>query len=131
MTTNVKAHMSGDPVAVSPDTRGTDAFRLMADRRIRHLPVVDAHRRVIGVITRGDLARDARGAKLVHELMTADPETVREGTSLAEAADRMADRRIGCLPVVDEAGRLAGLLSETDVLRALATLLSTGHVREK
>jgi CBS domain-containing protein len=41
----------------------------------------------------------------------------------------MADRRIGCLPVVDASGRLAGLLSETDVLRALATMLSTGHLR--
>ena len=129
MTTNVKAHMSGDPVAVSPDTRASDAFRLMADRRIRHLPVVDTHRRVVGVITRGDLARDPQGAKLVRELMSEDPETVREGTPLAEAADRMADRRIGCLPVVDGSGRLAGLLSETDVLRALATLLSTGHLR--
>jgi acetoin utilization protein AcuB len=126
---NVKAHMSGDPVAVSPDTRGSDAWRLMADRRIRHLPVVDAGRRVVGVISRGDLARDPRGAMLVRDLMTPDPETAREGTPLAEAADRMADRRIGCLPVVDESGRLSGLLSETDVLRALASLLSTGHVR--
>ncbi|MEX2206476.1 MAG: CBS domain-containing protein, partial [Myxococcota bacterium] len=82
-----------------------------------------------GVITRGDLARDPQGAKLVRELMSEDPETVREGTPLAEAADRMADRRIGCLPVVDASGRLAGLLSETDVPRALATLLSTGHLR--
>lgn len=64
MTTNGKAHMSGDPVAVSPDT-----------------------------------PRDPQGAKLVRELMSEDPETVCEGTPLAEAAVRMADRRIGCLPV--------------------------------
>lgn len=131
MTMNVKAHMSGDPVAVSAETLASDAWRLMAERRIRHLAVVDASRRVVGVLSRGDLAHVPLGAKLVRELMTADPETVREGTKLADAADRMADRRIGCLPVVDETGRLAGLLSETDVLRALATLLSTGRARER
>ena len=130
MTTSVKAHMSGDPVAVSAETLAADAWRLMAERRIRHLAVVDAGRRVVGVLSRGDLAHLPLGRKLVRELMTADPETVREGTPLAEAADLLADRRIGCLPVVDESGRLAGLLSETDVLRALATLLSTGHVRD-
>jgi CBS domain-containing protein len=131
MASSVKAHMSGDPVAVSRETRGSDAFRLMADRGIRHLPVVDAHKRVVGVISRGDLARDPRGAKLVEELMSPDPETVREGTPLGEAADRMADRRIGCLPVVDASGRLTGLISETDVLRALATMLSTRHLRRE
>ena len=130
MTTIVKAHMSGDPVAVSAETFAADAWRLMAERRIRHLAVVDAGRRVVGVLSRGDLAHLPLAGKLVRDLMTAEPETVLEGTPLAEAADRLADRRIGCLPVVDESGRLAGLLSETDVLRALATLLSTGHVRD-
>jgi CBS domain-containing protein len=129
MTMNVKAHMSGDPVAVSAESLASDAWRLMAERRIRHLAVIDAERRVIGVLSRGDLAHLSLGQRLVRELMTADPETVREGTSLGDAADRMADRRIGCLPVVDSTGRLAGLLSETDVLRALATLLSTGRAR--
>lgn len=129
MTMNVKAHMSGDPVSVPADSLASDAARLMAERRIRHLAVVDGERRVVGVLSRGDLARVPLGAKCVRELMTAEPETAREGTPLGEAADRMADRRIGCLPIVDEAGRLAGLLSETDVLRALATLLSTGRAR--
>jgi acetoin utilization protein AcuB len=130
MTTNVKAHMSGDPVAVSAETLASEAWELMVGRRIRHLAVVDAERRVVGVLSRGDLLRGLLGAKQVRELMTAHPETVREETPLGEAADRMADRRIGCLPVVDESGRLAGLISETDALRALATLLSTRRARE-
>ncbi len=52
--------------------------------------------------------------------MTHAPHTLREEAPMREAADLMADLRIGCLPVVDERGRLAGLLSETDALRALA-----------
>jgi RNA polymerase-binding transcription factor DksA len=59
--------------------------------------------------------------------MTHAPETATAETPLAEAADRMADRRIGCLPVVDDDGRLAGILTETDALRALATTLLTGR----
>ena len=131
MTANVKAHMSGDPVAVTAETPAADALKLMVDRRIRHLAVVDAERRVVGVLSRGDLLRMPLAGRPVREVMTGQPETVRADAPLAEGADRMADRRIGCLPVVDETGRLAGLVSETDALRALATLLSTGRARER
>lgn len=130
MTMNVKAHMSGDPVAVSAETLAAEALKLMIDRRVRHLAVVDGERRVVGVLSRGDLLRMPLFGKFVREVMTADPETVSAETPLAEAADRMADRRVGCLPVVDAAGRLAGLLSETDALRALATLLSMGRASQ-
>jgi RNA polymerase-binding transcription factor DksA len=63
--------------------------------------------------------------------MTHAPETVGSETPLAEAAERMAERRIGCLPVVDEQERLAGILSETDALRALATTLFTQRLRDR
>ena len=130
MSTDVKAHMSGDPVAVRAETLAADAWKLMADRRIRHLAVVDGERHVVGVISRGDLMRVPLIRQLARDVMTRNPETVGMDAPLAEAADRMAERRIGCLPVVDEAGRLAGMISETDALRALATLLTTGHMRE-
>jgi acetoin utilization protein AcuB len=144
MEARVKAWMSGDPVALGPDASALEALDLMVDRGIRHLPVVDAEGRVVGVVSLDDLraalpvsvslraplsaperelARDWR----VGEVMTHAPETVTSETPLAEAADCMADRRIGCLPVVDDDGRLAGILSETDALRALATTLLTGR----
>lgn len=125
MSASVKAHMSGDPVAVSTETGAAEAWRLMVERRIRHLAVIDGEGKVVGVLSRGDLLHVALRGKQVRDLMTPEPETVRAETPLAEAADRMADRRVGCLPVVDERGRLAGLFSETDALRALATLLQT------
>jgi CBS domain-containing protein len=129
MAIDVKAHMSGDPVAVLAETLAADAWKFMVERRIRHLAVVDAERRVVGVVSRGDLLRVPLGQQVVGQVMTAAPATVGVDTPLAEAADLMADRRVGCLPVVDDAGRLAGIFSETDALRALATVLTTGRAR--
>lgn len=134
----VKAFMSGDPVAVDTEASAFDALDLMLTRRFRHLPVIDHSRRVVGVLSiddvcgafglprnRGRAVTAAQQARLqatrVREVMTHSPQTVREDGAIAEAADRMADRRIGCLPVVDERGLLVGMLTETDLLRVLAT----------
>jgi acetoin utilization protein AcuB len=144
MEARVKEWMSGDPVAIEPEASAVEALDLMTDRGIRHLPVVDAARRVVGVVSVDDLRaalpvplgprqplspadRELAREWRVGEVMTHAPETLSCDASLAEAAERMAERRIGCLPIVDEEGRLAGLLSETDALHALATSL---HLRE-
>lgn len=140
MEAHVKAFMTGDPVWVAADASALEAFERMWERGIRHLPVCDGERRVVGVLSIEDmratlpfpvslrralepgereLAREWR----VGEIMTHGPETLGPEHSLAEAAERMAEHRIGCLPVIDEDGRLTGLLSETDVLWALATTL--------
>jgi CBS domain-containing protein len=134
----VKAFMSGDPVAVDGKASAFDALDLMLTRHFRHLPVIDRSRRVVGVLSIDDVcaafglprngghaftaAQQARlrGAR-VREVMTQSPQTVRDDGAIADAADRMADRKIGCLPVVDERGLLVGMLTETDLLRALAT----------
>ena len=148
MEVPVKNWMSGDPVAVEPTASALDALELMVDRGIRHLAVVDEGRRVVGVLSIEDLRAGLpfpashrsqptpaeRRAALewrVSDLMTHAPATAREDTTLAEAAQTMADRRIGCLPVVDPQGRLTGLLSETDALHALATALWSDRVRER
>ncbi len=144
----VKQLMSGDPVSVAPDAAASEALERMMDRGIRHLPVVDPDARVVGVLSiddlraalpvfsrgQGPLSESQRAASRelrVGDIMTHAPETLPEGASLSEAAERMADRRIGCLPIVEEDGRLAGMLSETDVLHALAASLWTDRVRER
>lgn len=62
-----------------------------------------------------------RHAQVVGDLMTADPIVVRADAPLAEAARLMDAHRISGLPVVDGAGRLVGVVSQTDLLRARAT----------
>ncbi len=145
---SVKSQMTGDPVAIDADASAAEALELLVDHGIRHLPVVDGDRRVIGVLSLDDLRaalpipvvpgsppsptdREAARDWRVGEIMTHAPETATAETSLQEAAERMAERRIGCLPVVDEEGRLEGILSETDVLHALATSLWSDQVRER
>lgn len=148
MDVPAKEWMSGDPVAVEADASALEALDLMVDRGIRHLPVVDGERRVVGVLSVEDLRAalpfsvsprhapdpEERARALewnVGDVMTHAPLTIREETAIAEAAEKMADQRLGCLPVVDAEGRLAGLLSETDLLHALATSLWSDEVRER
>lgn len=138
----IKSWMSGDPVTATADESALAAHERMVRHGIRHLPIVDGERRVVGVLAIDDLrsalpvgvnlrgpidssARDTEAGFTVADLMTHAPDTLGPDDSLQHAAERMADRRIGCLPIVDGAGRLAGILSETDVLRALATHLWT------
>jgi acetoin utilization protein AcuB len=138
MRQRVKAHMTGDPISTHPSASALEAFELIQRHGIRHLPVVDSTRRVVGVLSINDLqaalpigatstqALSPREREIaiewrVGELMTYAPETLGAEDSLADAADRMAERRIGCLPIVDAEGRLLGILSETDLFRALAS----------
>ena len=129
----VDAVMSCDPLTASPD----DSIRVVLDQMgrhgIRHLPVVDAERRVIGVVSDRDV-RTAIGNPLravdsqeaaariestrVAQAMTGAPLTLRTGTRLSRAATLFADHKVGALPIVDDQARLIGMLSYTDVLRA-------------
>jgi acetoin utilization protein AcuB len=140
MNSEVKSYMTGQPIAIEPDASVLAAIDLMTDHGIRHLPVVDRSHRVCGVVSFEDL-RAALPVPLslhvpltvderrevsdlaVGEAMTYSPVTIGYDAPLEEAAQRMLDGRFGCLPVVDEDGRLDGILSETDLLSALITSL--------
>jgi acetoin utilization protein AcuB len=135
---NVADLMTRDPVTVQPDVAALAALDLMIDRGIRHLPVLDRHSRVCGVLSLDDLRaalpfsvslrrpptpseRQSGLDCAVGEVMTHAPITASPSTTLAEAASLLVRFRIGCLPVVDESGKLAGIFSETDALQALVT----------
>ncbi|MBI1734311.1 MAG: CBS domain-containing protein [Candidatus Rokubacteria bacterium] len=106
------------------------AARLMDERHIRHLPVVDVHRRLVGIVTDGDL-REALAAEGVREAsmapatlivgktMTADVVAVTPSCPLADAVALMRDRKLSALPVVDH-DEVVGILTEHDILRAFA-----------
>jgi CBS domain-containing membrane protein len=120
-------------VTISADERLSTVEDIMTLGRVRHMPVVRAGR-LVGVVSERDLLRaslsalsgfdnEARRAFLhaveIHRVMSAPPVTIHPDASLEEAALLMAERKIGCLPVV-EAEKLLGMLTETDLLRYFA-----------
>lgn len=114
-----------------------DAVDLLLSRHIRHLPVVDADLRLVGIVTDRDVKRATPSLHSgvdrtayervldetrVAQFMTKDPWVVSSGTTVKEAARVLIDSKVGALPVVDD-GRLVGIVSDIDLLRVLHGLL--------
>ena len=123
--------MTPDPVSVREDKRLLAAKAIMEFSRIRHLPVVNAHGDLVGLLTRGTLLAASAslldhipavesdhqlGAVLIRDVMVHGPMTVEAGAHVSTAAHLMATRKVGCLPVV-EGSRLVGIITEVDLLR--------------
>lgn len=139
--------MTCETVSIGPEANILEALRLMLDRRISGLPVVDAGGTLVGILTEGDLLRRAElqtepqrsawhsfllgpgrladeyvrthGRKVV-DVMTRNVVSVAEDIALQEIVRLMQRHRIKRLPVTN-AGRLVGIVSRADLLRALAS----------
>jgi acetoin utilization protein AcuB len=144
--TRLRDWMTPDPEHLPPDASALEALERMIDRGIRHLPIVDARARLVGVVSIDDLRaalpfsvslrrpptaaeRESALECALGELMTHAPLTATPETTLEDGAALLARFRIGCLPVVDAAGRLVGIFSETDALRALVAGKSAPEAR--
>ena len=132
---NVRDLMTKEPLTVSLDTPVVEARRTMVDRRIRHLLVTDGGR-LAGIVTDRDIRLNLSvweinyllGRMTVGSIMTSTVITVEPGRDAVAAARLMLDHKIGALPVVD-AGTVVGILTETDILRAFATLATPALAR--
>lgn len=119
----VRDVMTSSVVTLSPHQTFREAVNLIANRRFRHFVVVEADSKLAGVISDRDLLRVfARWSDLdketVNEVMTKEPVTVRPETPLSAAVEEILGHRINCLPVVDEKGRVCGIVTSTDLLEA-------------
>jgi acetoin utilization protein AcuB len=128
----VKDSMTREVVTLSPQTTAGEALALCRERRIRHLPVVEDGA-LVGIVSDrdlrsatpalGDPARaEALGRVQVHEVMARDVTTALPDDPVEEAANAMRERKIGCLPVVED-GALVGIISSSDVMEALVYLM--------
>jgi CBS domain-containing protein len=136
--------MTRDVVTVGPDATLKEAARALVAGHISGMPVVEDDGRVLGVLSEGDLLYKQRGARrpeggllgwfvdrhheaedakldarLVKEAMTSPALTIEAGWSLASAADCMLSDGVNRLPVV-RAGRLVGIVTRADIVRAFA-----------
>ncbi len=129
----VQKFMTVGPLVIEKDRTLEEAHRLMRERNIRHLPVVDGPR-LVGVVSQRDLylLETLRGvdpvSEIVEEAMTPDPFTVAPSAPLDEVAAAMAEHKYGCAVVLDR-GAVIGLFTTVDALRALASVLRRRKVR--
>ncbi len=133
----IRNWMTTDVIAVTPETSLLKLSKLMRDNNIRRVPVVDEKGCLAGIISDRDV-RDASPSKATtldmyemhyllaelkaKDIMTPRPFTVKPTDTVEKAAMLMLDNKFGGLPVVEENGHLAGIISEQDVFKALVTI---------
>jgi CBS domain-containing protein len=143
MGRRVRDIMAEKIVTISADDRLSTVEDIMTLGRVRHMPVVRGGR-LVGVVSERDLLRaslsnltafgdEQRRAFLqaveIRRVMSAPPVTIHPDATPEEAALVMAEKKIGCLPVVD-GDDLVGLVTETDLLRYFAGVSSSRPRRE-
>lgn len=114
-----EAGMIQDPVTLPPTATLEDAERLMREYRIGGLPVVDVYGRLLGLVTNRDLRFERDLKRPVTEVMTPVERlvTARPGTTLEEAEELLRRHKVEKLPLVDESGRLKGLITLKDIVK--------------
>jgi acetoin utilization protein AcuB len=135
----VGSRMTREVFVVAPGDTIGDALSVARTQRIRHLPVVDAGR-LVGIVTERDLrtaappvwavqgeeVRAALATKHVGDVMGTNVITASPQTPIEDAAKLLYENRIGCLPIM-EGEALVGILTESDLLRALVELFGASH----
>jgi acetoin utilization protein AcuB len=128
----VKDSMTREVVALSPRTTAAEALAACREGRVRHLPVLEGGR-LVGIVSDRDLRSAApplgdpeRAAALekieLSEVMTSAVVTTHPDDPIEDAANTMREKRIGCLPVLED-GALVGILTSSDVMEALVQLI--------
>lgn len=131
--------MTKNVIAVRPDTGLLEAKELLAKHRIRHLPVIEEDRTVVGIITDRDLRtampspflgeeeskseRERFEGLKVKDIMTRSPVTISPMNTLEDVILLMQKMRVGAFPVVDQEGKLRGVISIRDLMRAFINVL--------
>jgi acetoin utilization protein AcuB len=133
----VANRMKRNPVFVDEGDSMKKAMELLKEHEIRHLPVLKDGEKLVGILSERDIKQASPSSATaleireifylldkvkVKQIMTRRPYTVSSATPIEEAALIIREKKIGCLPVVDE-GRLVGILTETDIIDAFISAM--------
>jgi CBS domain-containing protein len=133
----VRDVMTVDPITITPGIGVKAALSRLTHAGITSMPVVDERQRLCGIVSEADLIRDAvaddprahqrpvamqpvAAARTVEDVYTRTPVAVRPQDDVTSAVDLMTAKGFKSLPVVDDDHRLVGIVSRSDVVRALA-----------
>lgn len=131
-----KQIMASPVVALSQETHVEKAWELIRDRRFRHVPVLSEEKKLVGIISDRDILReaarmgniifppkdeDSHEQRTVGQLMKTKVLTAGPNTGIREIARAMFTERIGSMPIVDDEDNLVGIITRSDILRALIT----------
>ncbi len=132
----VGKRMTQNPITIQPDCSVAKARKIMQREKIHRIPVVDKSGRLKGIVTEKDLLKASPSAATaldvyeisellasltVESVMTTEPITIDEDTTIEDAARTMSDNNIGGLPIV-QAGKLTGIITESDLFKIFIEL---------
>ena len=138
----IKDWMTKDVITVDPETSMMRAAKLMKEKGIRRLPVVDDKGKIVGMLSDRDVkeASPSKATTLdVHELyyllseikvkniMSPNPLTIRDTDTVVKCAAIMHDKKISGLPVLNEQGELVGIMTQNEVYRVLLSITGIYH----
>lgn len=124
----VRNWMSAPAIALPPEVTASAALAFLEKRRIRRVPVVEDGK-LLGIVTKSDLLGTGKkhsSVTTIANVMTRNPRTVQQEETLETAASLMLNEKISGLPVLD-GDRLVGIITESDLFRALCGMLGIGE----
>lgn len=134
-----KEIMTENLITVKANAPITEAFTLMKEKSVRHLPVVDDRKKVVGILSDRDVQRAMQVTKvnnfqqevhldaaiLVEDFMSWPVYVVSEATSIMKVAEEMLDQKVSAFLVEDSYGRIMGIITTDDMLKVLILKLNT------
>ena len=135
--TTIREWMSSPVLTIRPEAAISLAHSMMKENKVRRLAVVDEQDRLVGILTIGDVREaspsDATTLSIwelnylwaqltVGKIMSQDVVVVKPDETIFEAAKLMLDHKVSGLPVVDETGKLIGIITESDIFRMVVRL---------
>ena len=106
-----------DPITITKDQTVGDALQLMHDNKIGGIPVIDAQNTLIGIVTNRDMRFQRDMSRRIEEVMTKENIITTHSTELEKASEILLRNKIEKLPVVDDHGKLIGLITYKDITK--------------
>ena len=137
--TPVKDFMILPPIILNYNESFSKVEEILRTRGIKHLPILDENGRLWGLITLSDLYRTCSPRRtmdggyvydksqldnyILKNIMTKDPKTLKANNTLKDALETMTLGGFGCLPIVNDDRRIVGIVTQTDIIRVVSSLL--------